>query len=116
MKVDDGLNVREIELIRQTFASLRTIASLTPGQADRAVLLELCARLVPDGSPKASLSAREIDVLACTATGKRNSEIAEVLHLKPSTVKSYLRSALDKLGATNRHEAVVAARHGGLLP
>lgn len=116
MKVNDKLNGREVELVRQAFADLRTIAALVPGAQDRAVLLDLCTRLVPEGRSEASLSARELDVLACTATGQRNSEIAQVLHLKASTVKSYLCSALNKLGATSRHEAVAAARLAGLLP
>lgn len=90
---------------------------MAPERDDKAVLLELCAKLVPAGGrSEASLSAREIDVLASAATGCRNSEIAQVLNLKPSTVKSYLRSAFDKLGATSRHDAVVAARRAGLLP
>ena len=42
--------------------------------------------------------------------------IAERLSVKPETVKSYLRSAMSKLDAHSRREAVVAARRLGLLP
>jgi DNA-binding CsgD family transcriptional regulator len=36
--------------------------------------------------------------------------------LKTETVKSYLRSAMAKLGARNRHEAASKARRSRLLP
>ncbi|UNO39356.1 helix-turn-helix transcriptional regulator [Streptomyces sp. MST-110588] len=62
------------------------------------------------------LSPREVDVLACVASGATNAEVAERLGLRPETVKSYLRSAMRKLGARTRLQAVVAARRTGLLP
>ncbi|WP_432196152.1 response regulator transcription factor [Streptomyces sp. bgisy027] len=45
-----------------------------------------------------------------------NAEVGRRLSLLPETVKSYLRSAMRKLGAGTRFEAVVAARRQGLLP
>ena len=50
-------------------------------------------------------------MLACT-----NAMVAERLGLRPETVKAYLRSAMRKLGAHTRGEAVSAARRAGLLP
>ena len=44
------------------------------------------------------------------------SEVANELGLEPGTVKSYLRSAMRKLDAHTRTQAVVAARRVGLLP
>jgi DNA-binding NarL/FixJ family response regulator len=57
-----------------------------------------------------------VDVLACVAAGATNGVAAERLGLRPETVKGYLRSAMRKLGAHTRWEAVVAARRVGLLP
>jgi DNA-binding CsgD family transcriptional regulator len=62
------------------------------------------------------LSAREVDVLAQAALGCSNREIATRLSLRPETVKSYLGSAMTKLDAHTRLEAVVHARRLGLLP
>ncbi|OAH09386.1 bacterial regulatory protein, luxR family [Streptomyces jeddahensis] len=69
----------------------------------------------PRGAP-VSLAPREIDVLACVATGATNATAADHLGVRPETVKGYLRSAMRKLGAHTRLEAVVAARRAGLLP
>ncbi|MQA60893.1 MAG: GAF domain-containing protein [Actinophytocola sp.] len=62
------------------------------------------------------LSKREADVLGQLAAGHTNAEIAEQLSILPTTVKTHLRSTMRKLGARNRVETVVAARHAGLLP
>jgi DNA-binding NarL/FixJ family response regulator len=55
----------------------------------------------------ASLSPRETDVLDGLARGLTNSEIAAELHLSTSTVKSYLRTAFKKIGASNRTQAAM---------
>ena len=61
------------------------------------------------------LCPRELDVLAEIAQGASNTVVAQQLSLQPDTVKRYLRNAMRKLHATNRHEAVRAARDWGLL-
>ncbi|MFI1577474.1 response regulator transcription factor [Embleya sp. NPDC020630] len=62
------------------------------------------------------LTVRETDVLALVGVGRTNAEVAQALGVGAETVKSYLRSAMRKLGAHNRVEAVGAARATGLLP
>ncbi|MFX5684744.1 helix-turn-helix transcriptional regulator [Acinetobacter baumannii] len=57
-----------------------------------------------------------MDVLSCAAVGATNGEIAASLHLRETTVKSYLASAMSKLDASTRHAAVARARRAGLLP
>jgi DNA-binding NarL/FixJ family response regulator len=52
------------------------------------------------------LTPREHETLCRAAHGASNADIADALHLAPTTVKSYLQSALRKLGARNRAEAV----------
>jgi len=61
------------------------------------------------------LSPRELDALRLAATGACNMEIAAELQLSPETVKSYLRTAMQKLGAPNRTAAAHAARLAGML-
>jgi two-component system nitrate/nitrite response regulator NarL len=61
------------------------------------------------------LTAREYEILRLAAHGASNSEIASEIFLAPTTVKSYLQSALAKLGARNRVEAVYKLGAVGLL-
>ncbi|WP_373464432.1 helix-turn-helix transcriptional regulator [Streptomyces sp. V4I2] len=56
------------------------------------------------------LSPRELDVLAQVARGCSNAEVGRRLSLLPETVKSCLRCAMRKLGASTRFEGVVATR------
>jgi two-component system nitrate/nitrite response regulator NarL len=61
------------------------------------------------------LTRREYDVLRRVALGETNAEIADATCLSPNTVKTYLQSTLQKLGARNRVEAIARAGEGGLL-
>jgi LuxR family maltose regulon positive regulatory protein len=62
------------------------------------------------------LTERELDVLRLLATGRPNQGIAADLVVTIDTVKKHVSHVLDKLGATNRTEAVARARQLGLLP
>ncbi|MEV1066697.1 LuxR C-terminal-related transcriptional regulator [Streptomyces sp. NPDC050263] len=63
----------------------------------------------------AMLRPREIDVLQEVAQGLSNREIAQALGLLPNTVKSYLKTAMRKLHAHNRVQAILVARQSGLI-
>lgn len=67
------------------------------------------------GAPR-SLTDRELEVLRLIAAGKRNGDIARDLVVTLETVKKHVSHIFDKLGATNRTEAVASAREVGLLP
>lgn len=58
---------------------------------------------------------REYDVLCRVAMGNTNQEIADAMGLSESTVKSYLRNVMQRLGARNRVEAISRAREAGYL-
>ncbi|MBD1909448.1 response regulator transcription factor [Leptolyngbya sp. FACHB-16] len=63
--------------------------------------------------PKVELSPRELEVLKLIAEGHSNAEIASILYLSPNTIKTHVRSVLNKLGVNHRVEAaVLAVRHG----
>ncbi|MFD9413072.1 DNA-binding response regulator [Streptomyces sp. NPDC059989] len=61
------------------------------------------------------LTEREREVLRAAESGATNAELAERLHLSPGTVRNYLSTAIQKLAARNRAEAVRAARDKGWL-
>ncbi|MCX5253013.1 helix-turn-helix transcriptional regulator [Streptomyces canus] len=106
------------EQVREAHAALRALAPRIGDPALRADLLDACALLTPDAVPSKgiALAPRELDVLACVAAGATNAAAADRLGVRAETVKAYLRSAMRKLGARTRGEAVVAARRAGLLP
>ncbi|MFF3511492.1 LuxR C-terminal-related transcriptional regulator [Streptomyces sp. NPDC002573] len=112
------------ERVREAHSTLRSLAQRVEDPALREELLAVCGSLAgaagampPETSGRAAeLSPREVDVLSCVAVGSTNAAAAERLGLRPETVKGYLRSAMRKLGARTRWEAVVAARRAGVLP
>lgn len=59
------------------------------------------------------LTARELDVLRAARTGDSVQTIAARVHLAPGTVRSYLSSAMTKLGVTSRHAAAYRAWEEG---
>ncbi|MFD6496554.1 response regulator transcription factor [Streptomyces sp. NPDC059944] len=111
------------EEVREAHGELRALAPRIADPLLRAELLSVCGRLADAAAPAeeaasrdAGLAPRELDVLACVAAGATNAIAAARLGVRPETVKGYLRSAMRKLGAHTRLEAVVAARRAGLLP
>jgi DNA-binding NarL/FixJ family response regulator len=61
------------------------------------------------------LSTREREVLHLLVSGESVPSIAALLHISPSTAKTYVARIYDKLGARNRAEAVMAAVRLGLV-
>ena len=61
------------------------------------------------------LSERELDVLQLIATGRTNQEIADILVIALSTVKSHINNIYGKLGTKRRTQAIAIARKRGLL-
>ena len=59
--------------------------------------------------------ARELEILSLVASGLRNREIGERLGLTEGTVKWYMQQIYDKLGVRRRPQAVIRARHFGLI-
>ena len=58
------------------------------------------------------LTGREREVLELLAQGRQLEEIALALGIGSETVRTHLRKASDRLGATNRtHAVAIAIRH-----
>jgi two-component system nitrate/nitrite response regulator NarL len=67
------------------------------------------------GLSAVSLSPREREVLALVADGRVTPEIATLLYLSQSTVKTHLKNLYGKLGVSDRAAAVAEAMRRGLL-
>ncbi|MGH3566699.1 MAG: LuxR C-terminal-related transcriptional regulator [Pseudonocardia sp.] len=61
------------------------------------------------------LSPREYEVLCAFALGQSTRDIAQELFLAESTIRSYTKSLLTKLGAHSRIEALATARRVSLI-
>lgn len=61
------------------------------------------------------LTTREAEVLRAAAGGGSTEEIGRQVHLSPATVRNYLSSAISKLDARNRIDAIRIARDAGWI-
>ena len=61
------------------------------------------------------LSSREREILALTAEGRSSPEIARLLFLSTSTVKTHLQNIYEKLEVSDRAAAVAKALRQGVL-
>jgi DNA-binding NarL/FixJ family response regulator len=69
----------------------------------------------PDEGLVEPLSEREREILRLVAHGLTNREIADRLSLAQGTVKNYVTTILQKLGARDRTQAALRARELGML-
>lgn len=67
---------------------------------------DAAARPVAHRLRQCALTRREYEILRHISMGETNPEIAAALGLTRNTVKTYVQSALSKLGARNRIEAL----------
>ena len=91
-----------IDAIRQVHAGRKRIPP--------AVAAQLAEHLADE-----ALTPREIEVLRRIAEGDRNKEIADRLSISEETVKVHVKHIMDKLGASDRTEAVAVAIRRGII-
>jgi two-component system response regulator DesR len=102
-----GFVSKEVRLTELAEA-IRTVAAGGRVMDPALMLAALEARPSP-------LSVREAEVLRISATGARPLEIAGRLFLSHGTVRNYLGSAVAKLDAKNRIDAIRIAEEAGWL-
>ena len=61
------------------------------------------------------LTEREVDVLRHVASGNRNRDIGERLFISEETVKVHIKHIMEKLGASDRTQAVAIAVRRGII-
>ena len=95
-------------------ASLRALCA---GHRTRYVVqpYDVGARAQPTSRPM-GLTARELEVLELVTQGLTNDEIARRLYLSINSVKTYIRTAYRKIGATRRPQAVLWGVQQGFAP
>jgi two-component system, NarL family, response regulator DesR len=89
-------------------AAIRTVAG-----GGMAVDSQLAAAAIVEGD--SPLTPREHDVLAASASHDTAADIAATLYLSEGTVRNYLSTAIRKLGARNRREALDIAEQKGWI-
>jgi DNA-binding NarL/FixJ family response regulator len=75
---------------------------------------QIAAHLAEHFSDEA-LTEREVDVLSHIAGGNRNRDIAEKLFISEETVKVHIKHIMEKLGASDRTQAVAIAIRRGII-
>ncbi len=101
-------------------AAIHTIAageSLLSPSVTRTVIQRMARRPVAGVAPVPrldDLTPREREVLELVARGLSNGEIAELLVVEESTVKTHLKHILRKLGLRDRVQAVILAYESGI--
>tara|TARA_R110002020_G_scaffold35195_16_gene106360 strand:+ start:7600 stop:8337 length:738 start_codon:yes stop_codon:yes gene_type:complete len=93
-----------------------TIEELSTLAMFAAMLIEQISTVSATGhASKSVLNGRETEILQWTAEGKTSSEIASITGLSEHTVNHYATIATQKLGCSNRTQAVVYAMRRGLF-
>jgi DNA-binding NarL/FixJ family response regulator len=111
-----------------TQETLDAVRKVLEGESslDQELATQLLKRLMEDPKPEPNgrakgkslagvLSARESEVLGLVARGYTNQQIARKLLISVSTVKKHVRSAISKLGVSDRTQAAVRAAELGVL-
>jgi DNA-binding NarL/FixJ family response regulator len=91
-----------VEVIRQVHAGKKRIPP------------EIAAHLAEHYSDQA-LTGREVEVLQQIAGGNRNRDIADKLFITEETVKVHIKHIMEKLGATDRTQAVAIGVRRGFI-
>jgi DNA-binding NarL/FixJ family response regulator len=84
-------------------------------QAGRRLMPPEVAGRLGEYFPQVALTPRETEVLELVSTGLSNKEIADRLGTASGTIKVHIQNILEKLGASDRTQAVTIALQRGIL-
>jgi two-component system response regulator DesR len=100
-------------LLKDAPAAELAAAIRRAAKGERVVDPGLAAAALSDGVNP--LTAREQEVLSAARQGGTIAELAAELHLSPGTARNHLSSIMQKLGGSNRAEAIRVAERKGWL-
>ncbi len=83
-------------------------------QGKKRIVPEIAEQLAQHYADEA-LTAREVEVLHQLAGGNRNRDIAEKLFITEETVKVHVKHIMEKLGASDRTQAVAIGVRRGVI-
>lgn len=63
-------------------------------------------KTVPQGDPQITMTTRQREIILLMAEGKTDEEIADILNVQESTVRSHLHQIGQRLGTENRSQIV----------
>jgi len=98
------------ELVRAIRAVVHGEAYLHPD-----VMKKIVSRIQPQKATSVSLTPRELEVLEWMATPNTYKQIALQLSVSEETIRSHVKSILEKMRQPNRSQAVLAALRRGLI-
>ena len=101
-------------LLKDVPSSELVAALRTAARGGRVIPAAVAGRLA-EFTPRADLTAREVEVLRLVAKGLRNREVARVIGRTEGTVKAHLKNIHEKLGVDDRTEAVTLALQRGII-
>lgn len=114
--MDQGLTMRLLTRLAEDTGRRRQPTSEPPGEPSGE------RREAPSVAPSAKpaldrpLSNKELEVVRLLAVGSSNREIAQAMTVSLSSVKTYVKRAMEKLVVSDRTHAAVRAIELGLLP
>jgi two-component system response regulator DesR len=100
-------------MLKDAPAKELAVAIRRTAAGERVLDPQLAAQALSEGD--SPLSQREAEVLLCAADGASIAEVARRLFLSEGTVRNHLSSAIQKLDARNRMEAIRLAEEKGWL-
>ena len=117
---------RDIEIHRALAAGARAYILKTTPPADMTEAIRLVhagkKRIPPDVAARLAehlsdetLTEREVEVLQLVGGGNRNRDIADRLFLSEETIKVHMKHIMEKLGASDRTQAVTIGLRRGLI-
>ena len=108
--------LRVSELARtQNVPNGEIVAAIRRIAAGRRVVSPEIENMLANNPPVQELSPRQRDILESITRGLTNAQIALQLDISPESVKTHIARLFEKLGASNRSEAVTIALRRHLL-
>lgn len=107
-----------IEKLSETIKIVYSGGALIEPSITKKILSELSKFEKPKKSKDElieELNLRELEILRLISKGYTNQEIANKLNLSVGTVKNYVTTILQKIGAKDRTEAAILAKEIGII-